>query len=52
MLADMEKGNGYSERGWIVFHTPWEWIDGGRNDRSVVLMEQIVAAIDAIKSCG
>ncbi|MBO4779796.1 MAG: hypothetical protein J5497_04075, partial [Selenomonadaceae bacterium] len=33
MLDDMEKGNGYSARGWIVFHTPWEWIEGGKRDR-------------------
>lgn len=41
ILADMEKGNGYSVRGWIVFHLPWEWIDGGRRDRSVQLINDI-----------
>lgn len=47
MLADMEKGNGYSARGWLVFHCPWEWIDGGRRDRSAQLIADIAAAIKA-----
>lgn len=41
MLDDMEKGNGYSARGWIVFHMPWEWIDGGKRDRSAQLINDI-----------
>lgn len=49
MLADMEKGNGYAARGWIVFHTPWEWIDGGKRDRGGKLLEQIVAVMVALK---
>ena len=49
MLGDMEKGNGYAARGWIVFHTPWEWIYGGRRDKSAELRAQIAAAIVANK---
>lgn len=49
MLGDMEKGNGYAARGWLVFHTPWEWIEGGRHDKSAVLRAQIAAAIVANK---
>lgn len=49
MLGDMEKGNGYAQRGWLVFHTPWEWIEGGRHDKSAALLEQIAAAIVANK---
>lgn len=45
MLGDMEKGNAYAERGWVVFHCPWEWIDGGKRDKSFELVEQIAAAI-------
>ena len=41
ILADMEKGNGYSVRGWLVFHCPWEWIDGGKRDRSAQLINDI-----------
>lgn len=41
VLADMEKGNGYAARNWVVFHTPWEWIDGGRRDRSRQLIGDI-----------
>lgn len=47
MLEDMEKGNGYAARGWVVFHTPWEWIDGGGRDRSAQLIADIAAAIKA-----
>ena len=47
MLDDMEKGNGYAARNWVVFHTPWEWIDGGRRDRSAQLIADIAAAIKA-----
>ena len=41
MLTDMEKGNGYAARNWVVFHMPWEWIDGGRRDRSKELIDDI-----------
>ena len=41
VLSDMEKGNGYASRGWIVFHCPWEWIDGGKRDRSQQLIDDI-----------
>ena len=47
MLDDMEKGNGYAARNWLVFHTPWEWIDGGKRDRSAQLIADIAAAIKA-----
>lgn len=50
MLSDMEKGNGYSARGWLVFHCPWEWIDGGRRDCSKQLIADIVGAIKARKA--
>jgi len=50
MLNDMEKGNGYSARGWIVFHCPWEWIDGGKRDRSAQLIDEIVKAVRRGKS--
>ena len=49
MLGDMEKGNGYAQRGWLVFHTPWEWIEGGRHDKRAALLEQIAEAIVANK---
>lgn len=45
MLDDMEKGNGYAARGWLVFHTPWEWIDGGRRDRSRQLIGDISGVV-------
>lgn len=47
MLDDMEKGNGYAARNWVVFHTPWEWIDGGRRDRSAQLIADIAAVVKA-----
>ena len=50
MLDDMEKGNGYAARNWLVFHTPWEWIDGGRRDCSKQLIADIVGAIKARKA--
>ena len=50
MLADMEKGNAYSARGWLVFHTPWEWIDGGKRDRTYELLDEITTAITG-RSC-
>jgi len=28
---------------------PWEWIEGGRHDKSAALLEQIAAAIVANK---
>jgi hypothetical protein len=42
-LADMEKGNAYAERGWIVFHTPWEWLEDPA--AAANLMEQVVGAV-------
>lgn len=47
ILADMEKGNGYARRGWLVFHAPWEWLEGGKRDRSAQLIADIAAAIKA-----
>ena len=47
VLADMEKGNAYVSRGWLVWHTPWEWIERGKKDRSAELLEEISAAITA-----
>lgn len=47
MLGDMEKGNAYVARGWLVWHTPWEWIERGKKDRSAELLEEISAAITA-----
>lgn len=35
VLKDMEKGNGYAARGWLVFHTPWEWIEDGEKVRGL-----------------
>lgn len=35
VLKDMEKGNGYATRGWLVFHTPWEWIEDGEKVRGL-----------------
>ena len=35
VLKDMEKGNGYAARGWVVFHTPWEWIEDGEKVREL-----------------
>ena len=45
VLADMEKNNGYSERGWLVFHTPWAWLKSPQ--RRAFLLSQIVAAISS-----
>jgi hypothetical protein len=41
MLSDLEKGNAYAARGWVVFHVPWEWIDGGKRDRYLSLVIDI-----------
>ena len=43
ILQDMEKGNGYSERNWIVFHTPWDWLKNMK--KRAALLDQIVKAI-------
>lgn len=45
VLKDMEKGNGYAERGWAVFHVPWEWIERGSRNRSAEVLEAIVKAV-------
>ena len=29
-LKDLEKGNGYAVRGWLLFQAPWNWIEDGR----------------------
>ena len=49
VLSDMEKGNGYAQRGWLVWHLPWEWIEGGRRDRSAQLIADIASAIEGRK---
>ena len=43
ILADMEKGNGYSVRQWLVFHTPWEWLKNIK--KRAELLDQIVMTI-------
>lgn len=45
VLADMEKGNGYSVRNWCVFHTPWDWLKSQK--KRAELLAQIVTAIRA-----
>ena len=43
ILADMEKGNGYAARGWLVFHTPWDWL---RNtEKRAELLEQVANTV-------
>ncbi len=44
VLKDMEKGNGYAARGWVVFHTPWEWIEDG--EKVIELKEAVCKAIE------
>ena len=39
VLKEMEKGNGYAERLWLDFHSPWEWVESGE------IEDPIVAAI-------
>lgn len=42
-LADMEKDNAYATRGWLVFHTPWEWLE--QSDKVKQLTAQVVQAV-------
>lgn len=42
-LADMEKGNAYATRGWLVFHAPWEWLE--QSDKVEQLTAQVVQAV-------
>jgi hypothetical protein len=36
VLKEMEKANGYAERLWLDFHAPWEWIEIGQIEESIV----------------
>lgn len=46
-LKDLEKGNGYASRGWLLFQTPWEWIEDDETRDSMI--SDIAHAINSRK---